>query len=89
MSPALAGRFFTTGATWEAHILTDNTADSLITERGHTRRVGLAFSLPASAINFLPVKCLGADANKIGFDGDKCEILCTKHSTETVWGQGG
>lgn len=53
------------------------------------RGVGLAFSLLTSAINFLPVKCLGADANKIGFDRDKCEILWTKHSTETGWGQGG
>ena len=26
VSPALAGRFFTAGATWEAHILIDNTA---------------------------------------------------------------
>ena len=35
MSPALAGRFFTAGATWEAHVLIDNTANRLITERGH------------------------------------------------------
>ena len=51
MSPALAGGYFTTSATWEAHDIPDSDSDSEVAQSCPTLRDPMDCSLPGSSVH--------------------------------------